>query len=90
MPGGMQRNRRCAELHALAIFQRVGMRVAAEPMARDRHPRFGKQIFLVASSQVIAVRVRDHGSVHRPPGIDVEIARRTVQAVLGNGDQRWR
>jgi hypothetical protein len=29
------------------------------------------------------MRVRDDGAIHRPPRIDVEIARRAVEAVVG-------
>ena len=37
---------------------------------------------------MIRMRMRDHGSVHRPPGVDVEIASRTVQAGVGCLQQR--
>ena len=48
-----------------------------------------REIMAVAGARVVAVRVRDHRAVDRPPGIDVEIARRAVQA-LGRAMTRSR
>jgi hypothetical protein len=45
-------------------------------------------VFLTARARVIAMRMRQHGSPHRSPGIDVEITRRAVQPVLGHADQQ--
>jgi hypothetical protein len=41
------------------------------------------KVFLRTPSRVIAVRVRNHGFAHWLPGVDVEIALLTVEAVVG-------
>jgi hypothetical protein len=37
---------------------------------------------------MVAVRVRDDRAVHRPPRIDVEVARLAVQAAVGDAKEQ--
>ena len=50
----------------------------------ERGMALRRQVVGVACMEVVAVGVRDQGVGNRPPGVDVEIARRAVQP-LGAG-----
>jgi hypothetical protein len=41
----------------------------------------------VTAARVIAVRVRDDSALDRLPGVDVEIARRAVEALVSLDDE---
>ena len=43
----------------------------------------------VAWARVVRMAVRDHRAVHRAPGVDVEVARKAIQA-FGAGDDEVR
>ena len=61
--------------HPLRLAERVGERM---------HRR--SEIMLTASASVIRVGMSNHSRRHRPPRIDMKIARRTEQAFIGGND----
>ena len=60
---------------------------SAEPFAKDGLAWTSDQIYATAVSVVIRVGVGNNGPVNRLPGVNVEIARGTIQTLLGQGNQ---
>ncbi len=84
--GGVQRHLHAEMIDGLAIGQRL-QRNLAEP--RPQHafgPRRG-QVAGVASAGMVGVRMRDDGTVDRPPRIDVEIAGSAIEAFRPGDDE---
>ena len=80
-----------AEAHAevvdlLAVRERLQVDLA-EARAQHAFGRRRGEVVRVAAPRVVAVRMRDHGALDRPPRVDVEIARRAVEAFLALDDQ---
>ena len=83
----MQAQRARRVLDRLAVRQRLQVDLVAEPRAQHAFGRRRGEIVAVAAARVVGVRVRDDGAVDRPPRVDVEIARRAVQAFAALHDQ---
>ena len=81
----VQRQPHAVVLNHLAICQRLQRDVGAQPLAQRASAVRVGQIVRVAPARVVRMRVGDHGPLHRSPGVDVEIARRAIQA-FGAGD----
>jgi hypothetical protein len=56
----------------------------AQARAQDADTRRGAQVMRIAGPRMVAVAVRDHGALDRPPGVDVEAARHAVQPLLAH------
>ena len=83
-------------IHPLAITQGLQRDVTE---ARTQHAlgRRGSQVVAVAAARMIGMGMRDHGAMHRPPWVDVEVAGRAIQAfgalnheVVGTGQRGQR
>ena len=85
--GRVQADAHAVEHHGLAVGQTLQCDVGAEPRAQHAFADRGGQIGAVAAARVVGVRVRDHRARHRPPGVDVEVARRAIQAFGAQHDQ---
>ena len=83
----MQREPHAVVLDRLAVGQRLQVDVGAEPRAQHACAVGVRQVVAVADARVVGVGMRDDGALHRPPGIDVEIAGRAVQAFRTGDDE---
>jgi hypothetical protein len=72
----------------LAVFVRV-IDLFAKPPLQDRQPRRGRVVLAHADPRMVAVAMGDDRARHRPPRIDVEIARRAIQAFGAQDDEVW-
>ena len=72
--------------HCLAVVQALQGDVA---QPRSQHPGADcrGQVGAMAAPRVVGVGVGQHGARHRAPGVDVEVARRAVQAFGAFDDQ---
>ena len=87
MAGRMQRQPHAVVHHGLAVGQGLQGDVLAEPAPQDGGAVVVGQVMGMAPARVVAVAVGDHGAVHRPPRVDVEVAGRAVEP-LGAGDHQ--
>ena len=87
MAGRMQADAHAAVLDRLAIGQRLQHDVVAQPCAQHAGAVVRGQVVPVAATRMVGVRMRDHRAVHRPPRVDVEVARRAVQALRPLDDE---
>ena len=82
MAGRHQAHLDVADLHALAVFQRLlrGVGHVLEAGAHDRQ-RLGRgQRAAMAGPGMVAMAMGDHGAGHRHGGVDIEVARLTIEA----------
>ena len=86
MPCGMQRYTHAIHVQRLAIGQRLDRRIADAP-ARDVLAVSRDEITGVPYARMIAVRMRDHGTIDGRPWIDVEPAGRAVEPFRIDGNQ---
>ncbi|MNT08530.1 hypothetical protein D3C72_1432740 [compost metagenome] len=86
MSCGMQAQRDAVVADALAVGQ--GIEVDAR-QARQQHAaaRFRAQVMGVAETGVVRVGMGNDGALDRAPGIDIEVARRAIQALRAGDDQ---
>jgi hypothetical protein len=87
MAGRVQAQGHAVVQQALAVGQGLQVDVLAQAAAQNAGTGAGGQIMAIAGACVVAVAMGDHGAVHGPPGVDVEIAGRAVQA-FGAGDDK--
>ena len=71
----------------LAVGQRLQGDLLAEPGAQHALRRRRGEVAAVAAARVVGVRVGDDRALDRPPRVDVEVARRAVQAFRALHDQ---
>ncbi len=78
MAGRMQGQTHAVVHHGLSVVQSLQGDVA---QPSPQHPRrCGRgQIVIMPTPGMVGMGMGDHRPRHRPPGVDVEIARRTVQ-----------
>jgi hypothetical protein len=71
-----------------ALPVRQGLQVdIAQPRAQNAFGRLCGQVMAVARACMVGVRMRDHRARHRPPGVDVEVAGRAIQALRPMDDE---
>lgn len=85
VPGRMQGDAHAVVRDGFAVGQGLQVDVGAQPRAQGAGAVGVGQVVPVPRACVVRMGVGDDGARHRPPGVDVEIARRAVQA-LGPGD----
>ena len=81
----VQRDLHPVVLEGLAVGQRLQVDVGAQPGAQRALAVGLRQVVRMAPAGMVGVRMGDDRPLHRLPGVDVEIARRAVQA-FGTGD----
>ena len=86
VPSGNQPDDDLADLHRLAIGQRLDRAGRILPVAflQDSQGRRGRQDATVPSPRVVAVAMRQHGLVDRPVRIDVKAPRFAPEARRAN------
>ena len=89
VPSRMQRKPHTVVNDRLAVIQRLQRDVGPESLAQRALAERVGQVVGVARSRVVRMAVRDHRAVHRTPGVDVEVARKAIQA-FGAGDDEVR
>src|SRR4051794_30361622 len=77
----MERDRRIAAANGLAPRGAGDVDVRAETGAEEPYPRLRGEIAAAAPARMVGMSVGDDGPFDRPPGIDVEVAGRTVESV---------
>ena len=87
MAGRVQRQPHAMVLYHLAIGQRLQRDVLAQTPAQNGRAVMVGQVMRAAIARMVAVRMRDHRALHRPPGIDVEIAGRAIEPLGAGNDQ---
>ncbi len=85
MPGWVKAQGYAMVQQAFAVRQGLQVDVLAQAAAQDADAWGGGEVVAVADAGMVAVAVGDDGTFHWPPGIDVKITWRTVQA-FGAGD----
>ena len=85
----MQRYRGGAERYGNAIVHGCDGRIAAQALLRDAKSRTCENVIPAAGPQMVCVAMRDDRGAHGLPGIDVEIPRRAVEPLCGDGDERF-
>lgn len=80
----MQRDADLAKAQRLAVVVALEGGVGAEAAAQQRERGVGGVVGVASAAGVVAVGVGDERPRHGPPGIDVEVAPRTVEAVVGD------
>ena len=81
MAGGVQADGHAVVLHGLAVGQPLQRQVGTQPAAQHALADGGGQHVAVAGARMVGMGVGDHRPGHGPPGVDVEIAGRAVQAL---------
>ena len=86
MAGRVQAQAHALQIDRLAPGQRLQVDVA---QARAQQARaFGAaQVVAVAGARMVGMGMGDDGALDRPPRVDVEVARRAVQALRPQLDQ---
>ncbi|MNT22464.1 hypothetical protein D3C72_1578470 [compost metagenome] len=72
---------------ALTVGQGLQIDVLAQAAAQNAGTGAGGQIMAIAGACVVAVAMGNDSPVHGPPGVDVEISGRAVQAFGAVDDQ---
>ena len=85
----MQRNLCRADLQRRTVFDRRYRVATAQPMPGDGGAGTCENVPCAAVSEMIPMRMRDERGLHRLPGVDVKIARRTVEAAIRADDERF-
>ena len=80
--GQRQREAHAAEVDGFVVVERLDRRLVADTRAQQALARPYGEIRLAAGASVIGVRVRDYRATDGAPGIDVEVAAHTVEAVV--------
>ena len=87
-PAGCSDTRTLVESDRLAITEQSQIGVGAEPDAVDRLAGRGDQVVSAAGPAVVGVAVGDDRPLDGPPGVDVKVAGRAVEAVVGGDEER--
>ncbi len=74
-------------LDDLAILQSLKIDVRPETRTQHAFGRRRREVVRAARARVVAVRMRNHRPIHRPPRIDEEIARRAIKPFWPFNDQ---
>ena len=75
----------------LAVLQRLQGDVGAQALSQHAFTQGVRQVVSVPPAGVVRMAMGDDGALHRPPGVDVKVARRAVQAFgPGNDEVRMR
>jgi hypothetical protein len=84
----VQRHPHSVDIEGPTVGHGLNRRVLGEARPKDARSFGAGEVMAAAPRDVVAVRVSDHGAVHRAPGIDVEFARLAVEAVWGETKKR--
>lgn len=84
MAGGMKRHQSVADLPNFAEFNGFYGNFS-QPVLHDRRTGIGAHVAAMARAGVVGMAVGDQRTVHGAPRVDVEIARRAVDAAIGKG-----
>ena len=84
----MQRDACIAERENLAVVVRV-IDLFTQPPLQDRQARRGGVVFAHADARMVAVAMGNDGARDGSPRIDMEIARRAIQAFGAQDDEIW-
>jgi hypothetical protein len=87
MPGRVQRQAHAMVFDHFTVVQRLQLDAGTQPLAKRARAVGVRQVVCMADASMVRMRVRDHGTIHRPPGVDVEVARRAVQAFGAGNDE---
>ena len=87
MAGGMKGDADAASAENVAIGDGLDGDVRAEPLSQDGRAVALADVKLSAGARVIAMAVRDQRPADRAPGVNVEIAWLTIQAILCDNDK---
>ena len=87
MPCRVQRYRGRSEGDTHPVVHRADSLIRPQARLRNRGTRTCDNVARAAVAQVVAMSMSDHGCRHRFPRIDVEVARRAIQAVRGYDHQ---
>ena len=82
MARGMKRNLDPVARQDLAIGRCLD-RDVAKALTKDRRRVAVTDIHIRAKARVIGMRMRDDRALHRPPGIDVKVARGAIETTVG-------
>ena len=83
----MQADANALVFNRFAIIQRLEADIPTETDAKQFGAVAMRQIMPVSPPCMVAVRMRDHSPIHRPPGIDEKFALGTVQTFRAAYDQ---
>ena len=86
MAGRMQRNFHAVPVDGFAIIHALHGRIAQSPQ-QNGNAIVLAEIGFAAPTRMVGMPVRDDRAPHWPPGIDVKISRRTVEAFGTRNDQ---
>src|SRR5262245_2164689 len=84
----VERDANAVHINRFAVGERADPAAGPQAGATDPGAFAGTEVPLRPPAGVIAVRVRDDRTLDRLPRVDVEITRFTVQAALGESEQR--
>jgi len=71
----------------LAVRQRVEIDIRAEASPQDALARTRGEVVSAAPTRMVAMAVRDHGTIDGPPRVQVKIARRTIKPLGSRDDE---
>jgi hypothetical protein len=86
MAGRVQADGSPADGQALTVAQGLQLD-AAQAGAQHALTRCTAQVGAVAAPGMVGMGVGDDSARHRPPGVDMEVARRAIQALRAQHDQ---
>lgn len=87
VPGRVQAQGHPMVKQALTVGQGLQIDALAQPTTQNACTWAGGQIMAIAGTCMVTVAMGDHGAVHGPPRVDVEITGRAVEA-FGAGDDK--
>ena len=87
MAGWVQADAHAAVQHGLTVGQTLQRQPGAESAAQHALADSGGEHLAVTGAGMVGVGMGDHRVRHCPRGVDVEVARRTVQALRTSDDQ---
>jgi hypothetical protein len=78
----MEGDRDVLDAERFAAGQALDAGVGAQAELEDTGAFLGAEVAPAAGAGVVAVGVRDEGTLDRPPGVDMEIAWRAIESVF--------
>src|SRR6266404_5089940 len=84
----MQRNAHPIEPDRFAVGKRLDRSVLTETRLEKLPARLSRQVALRARMRVVGVSMRNNGAVDGSPGVYVEVAGRTVEAIFRDPKHR--
>ena len=85
MSSRMQGDPRAVQLACLAVLERF-QRDVAEAYTQHLFGRARCEVMRVSGARMIGMGMRNHRALDRPPGIDIKIAARAIQALRSQLD----